>query len=262
MSELQSSVIRAPRAQLAPPLLAVALPQGRAVPASLAALDRATDGAVARAIASGDFKGKRDELMLFYPASGKAERLLLVGLGKAADVTRASVRRAAAVAAKRGRALGVRQFAFAVLPEARVGVPATALGQVVVEWAAQGAWAFTELKAAPEEPTGELEAVAIVCDPAEVQAVAAGQRLGDAIAAGHQLARYLQMQPGNVCTPSYLAARARALADQYGFALPVLDPSPMARAGMGALLALAPRPAPDPPSTPPPSRPPRTPPPP
>ncbi len=236
---MQSSVTSTPPAQLATPLLAVALPQGTAVPASLAELDRATDGAVTRAIASGDFKGKRDELMLFYPARGKVERLLLVGLGKAAEVTRTSIRRAAAVAAKRGRALGVRQLAFAVLPEARVGVPASDVGQVVVEGAAQGAWAFTELKAAPEEPPGELEAVAIVCEAAEVKAVAAGQRLGDAIAAGHQLARYLQMQPGNVCTPSYLAARARALADQYGFALTVLDRAAMEREGMGALLAVA-----------------------
>src|SRR5260370_42404797 len=129
MSDMQSSVTSTPPAQLATPLLAVALPQGTAVPASLAELDRATDGAVTRAIASGDFKGKRDELMLFYPARGKAERLLLVGLGKAAEVTRTSIRRAAAVAAKRGRALGGRQLAFAVLPEAPVGAPAAGRGQ-------------------------------------------------------------------------------------------------------------------------------------
>src|SRR5260370_23576984 len=95
MSDMQSSVTSTPPAQLATPLLAVALPQGTAVPASLAELDRATDGAVTRAIASGDFKGKRDELMLFYPARGKVERLLLLGLGQAAQVTRTNIRRAA-----------------------------------------------------------------------------------------------------------------------------------------------------------------------
>src|SRR5439155_1477307 len=79
------------------------------------------------------------------------------------------------------------------------------LGQVVVEGAAQGAWAFTELKAAPDEPKAEVEAVAIACDAKEVKAVGAGERLGEAIAAGHFLTRYLQMLPGNVCTPAYLA---------------------------------------------------------
>ncbi|HYK83115.1 MAG TPA: leucyl aminopeptidase [Gemmatimonadales bacterium] len=236
---MTSSVLTTPLPAVATPLLAVALAQGSGAPASLGALDRAAGGVIARAIASGDFKGKRDEAVLLYPAAGPAERLLLVGLGKPGEVTRTSIRRAAAVAAKRARALGARQLAFAVAPEARNGVSSQDVGQVVVEGAAQGAWAFTELKAAPEEPQGEVEAVAIVCDAAEAKTVAAGQRLGDAIAAGHRLTRYLQMQPGNVCTPSYLAERAQQLAAQYGFAVTVLDRAALAREGMGALLAVA-----------------------
>src|SRR5213076_1203233 len=108
-----------------------------------------------------------------------------------------------------------------------------------VEGTAQGAWAFTELKAAPDEPKAEVEAVAIACDAKEVKAVGAGERLGEAIAAGHFLARYLQMLPGNVCTPSYLADRAKQLAAAYGFGLTVLDRAAIQKEGMGALLAVA-----------------------
>src|SRR6266540_2083846 len=158
--------------------VAVPLAQGNAVPAALTELDRAAGGVIARAVTSGDFKGKRDETALLYPSGGKAERLLLVGMGKPGDVTRTSVRRAAAVAAKRARALGAKQLA-------------------------------------------------------------AGQRVGDAVAAGHRLTRYLQMQPGNVCTPSYLADRAKQLADAYGFAVTVLDRAALTKEGMGALLAVA-----------------------
>src|SRR2546430_2493401 len=117
----------------------------------------------------------------------KPLRLLLVGVGKPGEVTRNSVRRAAAVAAKRARALGATHFAFALVAEARNGIAAADLGQVVVEGAAQGAWAFTELKAAPDEPKAEVEAVAIACDAKEVKAIGAGERLGEAIAAGHFL---------------------------------------------------------------------------
>jgi leucyl aminopeptidase len=67
----------------------------------------------------------------------------------------------------------------------------------------------------------------------------AGLRLGAAIAAGHALARNLQMQPGNVCTPSYLAARARALAEAHGFRVTVLERPALEAEGMGALLAVA-----------------------
>src|SRR5881394_1984446 len=101
----------APLAQIETPLLAVALAQGGAVPPSLAEFDRAAGGIVARAMISGDFKGKRDETALLYPGGAKPQRVLLVGLGKAGDVTRNGIRRAAAVAAKRARALDATHFA-------------------------------------------------------------------------------------------------------------------------------------------------------
>src|SRR5213083_944464 len=239
MSEITSTLATAPLAQVETPLLAVALAQGPALPASLAELDRAAGGGLARAIASGDFKGKRDDSLLLYPSGGKAQRILLVGVGKSGEVTRSSIRRAAAVAAKRARALGATQLAFAVAPEARNNLAAKDLGQVIVEGAGQGAWTFTELKAAPDDPKPDVETVAIVCDPKEATQVAAGQKVGDGIAAGHRLARYLQMQPGNVCTPSYLADRAKQLAEAYGFGLTVLDRAALQREAMGALLAVA-----------------------
>src|SRR5207247_260514 len=111
------------------------------------------------------------------------------GLGKPGEITRTSIRRAAAVAGKRARALGTKRLAFAVVPEARNGVSARDLGQAAVEGAAQGAWAFTELKATPDEPKPEVEGVTLVCDQKEMKEIAAGQRLGDAIAAGHRLTR-------------------------------------------------------------------------
>src|SRR5947199_7639111 len=239
MSEITSTLATAPLAQVETPLLAVALAQGPALPASLAELDRAAGGGLARAIASGDFKGKRDDSLLLYPSDGKAQRILLVGVGKAGEVTRSSIRRAAAVAAKRVRALGAKRFAFAVAAEARNGVAPADLGQVVAEGASQGAWAFTAPKAAPDEPKPEVESVAIACDPTDAPDVAAGRQIGDAIAAGHRLARDLQMQPGNVCTPSYLADQAKQLAAAHGFAVTVLDRAALRQEGMGALLAVA-----------------------
>src|SRR6059036_3490421 len=239
MSRMTSGVVSTPLSQVDTPLLAVALAQGSAVPASLTDLDHAAGGVVARAITSGDFKGKRDEATLLYPSGAKPERVLLVGLGKPGEVTRTAIRRAAAVAAKRARALGAKQLAFAVAPEARNGVSARDLGQAAVEGAALGAWAFTELKATPDEPKPDVEGVTLVCEQKEMKEVTAGQRVGDAIAAGHRLTRHLQMLPGNVCTPSYLAERPKQLADQYGFKLTVLDRAKLQQEGMGALLAVA-----------------------
>src|SRR5207245_10039188 len=106
MSKMTSGVASAPLAQVDAPLLAVALAQGSVLPTSLADLDRAAGGVVARVITSGDFKGKRDETTLLYPTGSKSERGLLVGRGTPGEVTRNAIRRAAAEigrAPRRGR---------------------------------------------------------------------------------------------------------------------------------------------------------------
>jgi leucyl aminopeptidase len=237
---MNSTIAAKPLAQIETPLLALALAAGSDVPASLAELDGAAGGVISRALKSGDFKGKRDETLVLYPAGGKAQRLLLVGLGKAADVARNGLRRAAAVAGKRARQLGAPALAFAVTAEGRNGVGARDLGQVVAEGASHGAWIFTQLKqASPDEPRPDVESVALVVDAKEQKDAEAGRQLGAAIAAGARLTRMLQMQPGNVCTPSYLADQAGQLGKTHGFTVTVLDLAAIKKEGMGALLGVS-----------------------
>jgi leucyl aminopeptidase len=236
---MNSAISVKPLARAETPLLAIALGSTTGMPPSLAEVDRATGGVLARALGSGDFKGKRDETLLLYATNGGAQRVLLVGVGKPAEVTRGSLRRAAAVAAKRARALGVKTFAFAVAAEARAEVSARDLGQVVVEGAAHGGWTFTELKQQGEEARPELEAVELVVDAGEAKEAESGRQVGAAIAEGARLTRYFQMLPGNVCTPTYLGERAKELGKRHGFTVTVLDLAAIKKEGMGALLAVA-----------------------
>ena len=198
------------------------------------------DASLERAIASGDYKGKKDEALLVYGAPpGKAERILLVGIGKATEITRSSIRRGAAIAAKRARSLETKTFTIAVAKEARGGLGAAEIVQVAIEGAAQGGWQFTELKKQPEDPKPELESVEIVINKADKEDAEAGRRIGDAVAAGYLFTRNLQMQPGNVCTPTFLGEQARKLATTYKFGVTVLDLAQIKKEGMGALLAVA-----------------------
>ncbi|HEX9054847.1 MAG TPA: hypothetical protein VF830_08070, partial [Gemmatimonadales bacterium] len=57
----ETTVAAAAPADFKTPLLGVAVPQGAALPGSLAPLDAATGGALARLYSAGDFTGKRDE---------------------------------------------------------------------------------------------------------------------------------------------------------------------------------------------------------
>jgi len=218
-----------PLPNVATPLLALLVAQG-SIPQVEESLDRA--------VATGDYKGKKDETLLVY-GGGKAQRILLVGVGKAGDITRNSVRRAAAIAAKRARSLGTKAFALGIAKEARHGLGAAELAQVAIEGAAQGGWQFTELKKQPEDPKPELESLELIIDASDKEEAEAGRRIGDAIAAGHLYTRNLQMQPGNVATPTYLAEQARTLAAAHGFSVTILDKAQIKKEGMGALLAVA-----------------------
>ena len=218
------------------PLLAVAVPQG-GMPPSLGALDAAAGGALARCYASGDFTGKRDETTLLYPA-GPSPRIVLVGTGKAAEASVPALRRAAAVAAKRARVAGVESAAFFVTPEARGGVAAADAAQASAEGLAFGAWQFTELKRAPDDPKPALSRMALLA-PEDTAAAEAGHRIGAAIGAGQALARGVQVLPGNDCTPTVIAERARDIAKRHGMDVTILDRAAIVKEGLTALLAVA-----------------------
>lgn len=231
-----SSVAAAAPAGFAAPLLAVLVPTG-GLPASLAALDQQTGGALGRLYSSGDFTGKKDEIAVVYPA-GPANRIVLIGLGKPEDLTRFLLRRAAAAAGKRARSLGVPSLALFAAPEALGTLTPRDAGQVLGEGLGFGVWSHNELKQPPEEKKPELER-AVLLVPAETAAFDAGHTVGLAIAAGQAFTRGLQVLPGNTCTPTYLGNQAQELARRHGFDVTVMDLAAIRKERMGGLLAVA-----------------------
>jgi leucyl aminopeptidase len=230
----ETSVAAAAPAGHETPLLALALTRGP-LPASLAALDKQTGGAIGRVLSSGDFTGKRDDTAVLYP-SGPAARVLLIGLGKTEEVDRGAIRRAAAIAAKRARSLGVARAAFHLPGEASGTVSLRDAGQAIAEGLAQGAWQYNEMKK-PEEKKAPLELMEVLSlDGTELSQ---GHTRGQAIGAGQTFARSIQVLPGNVCTPTFVAERARELAQRYGFDITVLDKAAIIQEKMGALMSVA-----------------------
>ncbi|MBX3145640.1 MAG: leucyl aminopeptidase [Gemmatimonadales bacterium] len=216
------------------PLLIVLTGEG-GLPGSLSALDDRLGGALGRVFGSGDFTGKKDETAAVYP-NGELNRVLLVGLGKAPG--RAAWRRGAAVGAKRARILGAGTAAIAVAAEHQGALPTAQLYQALAEGAAQGSWHYPDLKRPPEQPKAPLTKVELLAPSADRDAAAAGVRLGEAVGAGHRLARGVQILPPNVLTPERMAEEARILAGRHGFGVTVLDAAQAAAEGLRALLAV------------------------
>ena len=218
------------------PLLILLVPQG-AQPASVAAVDAASGGAIGRCYAAGDFTGKKDETALLY-AEGPRPRLLLVGVGAPGDQSRTLIRRGAAIGARRAKSLGVPEAALFVTPEAAGKLSPGDVGQVTAEGAAQGAWFFNRMKQPAEDKKPAFEKMEILA-PADTAAVTAGHATGAAIGAGHLACRGIQMLPGNHCTPTKIAEFAVEMGTRLKLSVTVLDKAAILKEKMGALMAIA-----------------------
>ena len=214
-------------------LLVVALPTKPTVTDALSGLDAVLGGALGRSLARNDFRGARDEtLHLGGVAADGPQRVLLVGMGNVTDA-RASLRRAAAIAARHAVRYGTGSVTF----WANLSDPGEI--EAVVAGLSAGAWEYKEQKSLPPEDerrTPLLEATVLA------PAGAGGRRgLADglAIAAGQALARRLAMMPGNLCTPDYLATTAEDIGVRHGMKVTVLGRSEMEQERMGSFLCVA-----------------------
>ena len=251
------------------PLLAVLVASDRPL-AELDELDRLTAGTLGRAAAAGDFRGRaRDRIRGHRSGDRGPERVLFIGVGESAALSPERLRGAAGRAVRAAEELRVRSLALCMryLDPERVGARGI---QAVAEGLVLASWRFDELRsgsgigddaqagAADEARPGVAdEALAGAGDEGQPDAadgppvesavlVAApspglreGVRIGHAFATGENLARTLQARPGNIATPSHLAAEARTIADEAGLEVEVLGPSEMRAEGMKALLAVS-----------------------
>jgi leucyl aminopeptidase len=212
-------------------VLAVGVGEGAKLTGAALALDRATRGAVASVLKSGDFKGLHAETALLYPKGVKAKRVLLVGLGPRAGDGQALMR-AAAQAARRARDLGAKTLALALDD----GAPLDAAGaQAIGEGLVLGHYRHTAYKRDARAPLVRAE---VLVPAAPAKGVAAAMERGIVRGEAVCLARDLANTPGQDLVPEQLAARAREVAKTARAKISVLDVPAMERVGMGCVLAV------------------------
>ncbi|MGH8681832.1 MAG: leucyl aminopeptidase family protein, partial [Burkholderiales bacterium] len=224
----------------AAPCVAVGVFESRKLSAAADALDRAARGALRTVLRGGDMEGKLGATRLLYKVPGlRAERVLLVGLGKEAEfgpkAYREAVRAATGAAADTGAAEAV--FYFVELPVVDHDIAWRARHAALV--AAEALYRFEAMKS-KKSPARALKRITLALARKSGEAGAArGLAEGRATAAGMALAKDLGNLPGNVCTPTYLADAAGKLARQWKLGVDVLERRAMEKLGMGALLSVA-----------------------
>ncbi|HLA33935.1 MAG TPA: leucyl aminopeptidase [Rhodocyclaceae bacterium] len=189
----------------------------------------------------GDMQGKAGTTLLLYKVPGiDAVRVLLVGLGKEKEFKSKEYRSAVSAALKRLNESGCDD-ATLHLTELHVKKRDLAwkIRQTIL-LAHESLYRCDRLKSTKE--TGASPLTHIVCHVAQNKEVAAAEAAlaeGVAIAQGMDLARNLGDLPGNICTPSYLAAEAQRLGAEQGLRVEVLDRADMEKLGMNTLLSVA-----------------------
>jgi leucyl aminopeptidase len=223
--------------------LIVGFHQKRKLGPTAARLDEQLDGLLTRLLKRDDIEGKAGDVLLINPLPhGKAERLLLVGLGKPEEATPANYRKALGTAAKALKDCGAKS-ATSALHEAEVkGMSLDWKIRQTVEVLENTLYQFTQLKSEKEQikPTRLTKLLFPIDHEQHAETAETGLRQGLAIASAMRLVRDLANLPGNVCTPSYLAEQAIKLGKAHKkLKVKVLDEVDLEELGMGSFLSVS-----------------------
>ena len=181
---------------------------------------------------SGEARGDYKKLAILYP--DRPSRVVAVGLGKRDEFVPERARVAAALAVGQARRNDAASLAW-VLPEAP---DPPAVAAALVEGTALSAYRFDRFRSAEDEDGSGPEIESLELLSAEDVSAAADRALVAAEAANR--ARELQDLPSNVATPTFLADRAREIADAHdAVSVEVLGREDFERLGMGGLSAVS-----------------------
>jgi leucyl aminopeptidase len=208
--------------------------------AATGVVDKALDGMIAELIASGDIRGKAGEMTLLH-TFGKlpSPRVVVAGLGKHADFTIDKVRDLSASIARYMRGHRIGDYATITHGPGLAGLSADACAQAMAEGALLGLYRFDRHKKVDNDAFAVETMRLVESDPAKTAALEAAAARGVIIAQAVNFARDLANEPGNVLTPTELAARAESMATEVGLGCKIFDKAKVEEMGMGSFLGVA-----------------------
>jgi leucyl aminopeptidase len=208
--------------------------------AETAALDKTTGGRIKGVVERGDFNGRAGETLLLSEAGLTATRVVLVGLGAERSYGRKSWRRACTAALTTIGRTRIRSVALAIERPPAKELNDYYFGRCVAEIAGTVLYRTNDLKTGKKPPTPMINMV--VAGPVRATGTPEAKRgleHGRALATATALQRDLGNLPANICTPRYLAERAKGLGKRYSSVkVKVLDEAAIRREKMGCFLAV------------------------
>jgi leucyl aminopeptidase len=230
-------------------VFAVDIATGKDDPASpvLLTTSDALSAATAPWLATDEFKAAVAECLLLRRPDGlKAQRLLVIGLGKAKSLTANEVRKAAGTAIRVARPRGIRDIAIA-FPEDRAlsdehldTLPCYLAARAIAEGVLLADFDIDFYRSDRKDLT--TQSVTVLFPDADEETRNDCQRgwaEGTILGESQNFTRTLVNEPGNILTPTELGRRATAMANEHGLTCEVHSTDRMKELRMGAFLAVA-----------------------
>ncbi|MEJ6772674.1 MAG: leucyl aminopeptidase [Porticoccaceae bacterium] len=205
---------------------------------SAKALDESLDGAISSLIEAGDFSGKASESTVIHIPGAAGKRIVLVGTD-GADTAQQQIKVIKAGAAALLRTPSIKAVwageGLAEDTEWQAGIIARSIQAASYKYTA------VPKRAAKKAPPQKLKTLTYwVANKSDIKAANAGLKYGAAVGNGMNAARQLGNLPANICTPTYLADQAKALAKGKGkVTTSILSEAQMAKLKMGSLLSVS-----------------------
>jgi leucyl aminopeptidase len=204
-------------------------------------LNRLTENAIDKLQDAGLLTGAKGEIVsLPVPAGIGAAKLILFGLGSAKKMDTEEVRTLLTSLAQKLKSEGLSEACFD-LDALAVKSDLAIVSRHLLEAIGDCYYQYVKMPEADKaESKSKSFKATIFCEDSKAAAQARkGAATGLAIDNGKTLAKDLGNMPGNVCTPTYLADRAKKLGKSHQLKTKILNEKDMEELKMGSLLSVS-----------------------
>ena len=194
--------------------------------------------AAATWLVSGEFKATLGETLLLHaPANAKAERLLIVGLGKAKSLSVHEVRKGAGVAVRFAKPRTIRDLAI-VFPEDQT-LPVGLTTRAITEGVLVADFDIDIYRSdRKDQSVNAVTILDVKTDQTSQTEMQTGLDEGIILGESQNFARTLVNEPGNVLTPTELGKRTAAMCSEFGLQCEVHSIDKILELKMGAFAAV------------------------
>jgi leucyl aminopeptidase len=222
-------------------LLIVPIYEPRRLSPTVEKINVASNNFISNLVRKGDLDGKYGQMLLFQNIEGiPAERLLLVGCGREGEMQESQFRDLIFKMIATINDTNSLEAIFCINELHVKNKDNSWKIRQIIQWLHTAFYRFDDFKSKKEPIRKILRRVIFIVPTKRDQTVAErAVNEGVAIAQGIELTKNLANVPPNVCTPSYLADKAKKFAKGHAkVSVAVLEEKDMAALGMGSLLSV------------------------